>query len=127
MKNREYWLKDLLEIEGLAKCWVQLSELLETKKIQMQYCGLYLFSDLYDRSIVGWEVYEEESADLASSLIKRICLKQGRLTTEPLILHSDNGSPMKGATMLATLYQLGIPPSNSRQRVSNDNPCGKSF
>lgn len=110
MKNREYWLKDLLEIEGLAKCWVQLSELLETKKIQMQYCGLYLFSDLYDRSIVGWEVYEEESADLASSLIKRICLKQGRLTTEPLILHSDNGSPMKGATMLATLYQLGIPP-----------------
>ncbi len=52
---------------------------------------LYLFSDLYDRSIVGWEVYEEESADYASSLIKRICLKQGRLTTEPLVLHSDNG------------------------------------
>lgn len=75
---------------------------------------LYLFSDLYDRGIVGWEVYEEESADYASSLIKRICLKQGRLTTEPLVLHSDNGSPMKGATMLATLYQLGITPSNSR-------------
>ena len=64
------------------------------------------------------EVYEEESADYASSLIKRICLKQGRLTTEPLVLHSDNGSPMKGATMLATLYQLGITPSNSRPRVS---------
>ena len=73
---------------------------------------LYLFSDLYDRSIVGWEVYEEESADYASSLIKRICLKQGRLTTEPLVLHSDNGSPMKGAT-LATLYQLGITPQTA--------------
>lgn len=34
----------------------------------MFYC-LYLFSDLCDRSIVGWEVYEEESADYASSLI----------------------------------------------------------
>lgn len=45
---------------------------------------LYLYSDLYDRSIVGWEVYEAENADYASSLIKRICLKQGRLTTEPL-------------------------------------------
>lgn len=88
---------------------------------------LYLFSDLYDRSIIGWEVYEEESADYASSLIKRICLKQGRLTTEPLVLHSDNGSPMKGATMLATLYQLGITPSNSRPRVSNDNPYAESL
>lgn len=88
---------------------------------------LYLFSDLYDQSIVGWEVYEAENADYASSLIKRICLKQGRLTTEPLVLHSDNGSPMKGATMLATLYQLGITPSNSRPRVSNDNPYAESL
>lgn len=88
---------------------------------------LYLFTDLYDRSIVGWEVYEEESAELASDLIKRITLKQGRLTTEPLVLHSDNGSPMKGATMLATLYQLGITPSNSRPRVSNDNPYAESL
>lgn len=88
---------------------------------------LYLFSDLYDRSIVGWEVYEEESAELASELIKRITLKQGRLTTQPLVLHSDNGSPMKGATMLATLYQLGITPSNSRPRVSNDNPYAESL
>ena len=49
---------------------------------------LYLFSDLYDRSIVGWEVYEEESADYASSLIKRICLKQGRLTIlQVIFLH----------------------------------------
>lgn len=88
---------------------------------------LYLFSDLYDRSIVGWEVYEEESANNASALIRRISLKQGRLTTDPLVLHSDNGSPMKGATMLATLYQLGITPSNSRPRVSNDNPYAESL
>lgn len=91
------------------------------------YYYLYLFSDLYDRSIVGWEVYETESADHASELVRRICLKQKRLTTEPLVLHSDNGSPMKGATMLATLYQLGITPSNSRPRVSNDNPYAESL
>lgn len=88
---------------------------------------LYLFSDLYDRSIVGWELYEEESAEHASELIRQICLRQGRLTTQPLVLHSDNGSPMKGATMLATLYQLGITPSNSRPRVSNDNPYAESL
>ena len=88
---------------------------------------LYLFSDLFDRSIVGWEVYPEESADHASELIRRICIAQRRLTTSPLVLHSDNGSPMKGATMLATLYNLGITPSNSRPRVSNDNPYAEAL
>ena len=91
------------------------------------YYYLYLFSDLYDRSIVGWEVYEEENADNASEVIRRICLAQKKLTTTPLVLHSDNGSPMKGATMLATLYQLGITPSRSRPRVSNDNPYAESL
>ena len=57
--------------------------------IKGQYYYLYLFSDLYDRSIVGWEVYEEENADLASETIQRITLAQGRLTTQPLVLHSD--------------------------------------
>ena len=46
---------------------------------------------------------------------------------EPLVLHSDNGSPMKGATMLETLYALGITPSKSRPRVSNDNPHAESL
>lgn len=88
---------------------------------------LYLFSDLYDRSIVGWEVYEEENAELASCLVRKIVVRQKHLTTEPLVLHSDNGSPMKGATMLATLEMLGITPSNSRPRVSNDNPYAESL
>ena len=91
------------------------------------YYYLYLFSDLFDRSIVGWEIYAEESAEHASELIKRITLAQGRLSTQPLVLHSDNGAPMKGATMLATLYQLGITPSRSRPRVSNDNPYAESL
>lgn len=88
---------------------------------------LYLIIDIFSRDIVGWEVWEEESADHASELIRRACMAQGRLTTTPLVLHSDNGSPMKGATMLETLYALGITPSNSRPRVSNDNPYSESI
>ena len=88
---------------------------------------LYLIIDLYSRDIVGWEIWAEESAENASFLIRRTCLAQGRLTTTPLVLHSDNGSPMKGSTMLATLYSLGITPSNSRPRVSNDNPYSESL
>ncbi|MBD2847462.1 transposase [Paenibacillus sp. IB182496] len=44
---------------------------------------------------------------------------------QPLVLHSDNGSPMKGATVLETLYSLGT--SRSRPRVSNDNPYAESI
>lgn len=88
---------------------------------------LYMIIDLFSRDIVGWEVWDTEDSEHASELIRRTCLKQGRLSTEPLVLHSDNGSPMKGATMLETLYKLGITPSNSRPRVSNDNPYAESI
>jgi transposase InsO family protein len=46
---------------------------------------------------------------------------------EQLVLHSDNGGPMKGATMLATLHKLGVIPSFSRPSVSNDNPYSESL
>ena len=88
---------------------------------------LYLIIDIFSRDIVGWEVWEDETAEHASELIKKTCLAQKRLSTMPLVLHSDNGSPMKGSTMLETLYALGITPSNSRPRVSNDNPYSESI
>ena len=92
------------------------------------YYYLYLILDIFTRDIVGWEVWEDESAEHASHLIRRAVMAQNiRNTPGPLILHSDNGSPMKGATMLETLYSLGIVPSNSRPRVSNDNPYAESI
>lgn len=63
----------------------------------------------------------------AALLIRSICLEQGRLSTQPLILHSDNGAVMKSAHMLATLADLGITASFSRPRVSNDNPYSESL
>lgn len=89
---------------------------------------LYLISDLFSRKIVGWEVWEKESAEHASELIRRTTMLEKVATSDGvLVLHSDNGSPMKGATMLETLYALGIVPSNSRPRVSNDNPYAESI
>lgn len=99
--------------------------------IKGKYYYLYLFSDLYSRKIVGWEVWESEDAKHASELVKRIYREEKigirNLKKEPLVLHSDNGSPMKGATMLETLYALGITPSKSRPRVINDNPYAESL
>ena len=93
-----------------------------------QFFYLYLIMDIFSRKIVGWEIHSEESADHASVLIQKACLKNGISTEErPLVLHSDNGSPMKGSTMLATLHHLGIQPSYSRPRVSDDNPYSESL
>jgi transposase InsO family protein len=90
------------------------------------YYYLYLILDLYSRKIVGWEIYEEESSELASQLIQKAYLREG-VTGVPLVLHSDNGSPMKGASLMETLYRLGIMESYSRPRVSNDNAYAESL
>ena len=92
------------------------------------YFYLYLILDLYSRKIIAWEIWSEESAENASVLVRRGMLSEQRIShQQPLVLHSDNGSPMKGASLLETLYQLGITPSRSRPRVSNDNPYAESI
>jgi len=87
---------------------------------------LYMTVDIFSRKIVGWEVHEDENAEHAGNLIRRTCLAEG-IRHEGLVLHSDNGSPMKGATMLATLQKLGVVPSFSRPSVSDDNPYSESL
>jgi len=87
---------------------------------------LYLFLDLYSRKIVGWEVYTEESAEHAASIFRKTYLREG-IAGQKLTLHSDNGSPMKGATMLGTLHKLGVATSFSRPSVSNDNAYSEAM
>lgn len=87
---------------------------------------LYLILDIFSRKIVGWEVHEDELAEHAATLIRKACLAE-RIRGTNLVLHADNGGPMKGATMLATLQQLGVVPSFSRPSVSDDNPYSESL
>lgn len=87
---------------------------------------LYVILDVWSRKVVGWEVNEEESAELASDLLKRACRAEGVKEADLLVLHADNGGPMKGATMLATMEKLGVLASFSRPSVSDDNPYSES-
>ena len=80
---------------------------------------LYFVLDLYSRKVVGYEVYEEESSKHLADIVARTSLSGG--ARAPRILHSDNGSPMKGVSLLELCYQLGIVNTYSRPRVSNDN------
>jgi len=87
---------------------------------------LYLFMDIYSRKIVGWQIYSTQSAALASEIMKDIAVRENIQEGE-VTLHSDNGSPMKGATFLSTLQKLGIMPTFSRPSVSDDNPYSESL
>jgi transposase InsO family protein len=87
---------------------------------------LYLIVDLFSRKIVGWEVHAQESAQYAAQLFRSAYLREA-VNGAALTLHSDNGAPMKGATMLATLQRLGVVSSFSRPAVSNDNPYSEAL
>jgi putative transposase len=87
---------------------------------------LYLILDVWSRKIVGWALHEEESADQAAALFLRICDTE-QLDPAGIVLHADNGGPMKGATMVATLERLGVLASFSRPRVSDDNAYSEAL
>jgi len=89
---------------------------------------LYLILDLYSRKIVGWEVHANDSSDHAVHLVRRTALSEGiaALTDKP-VLHGDNGSTLKATTVLAMLEWLGVKPSYSRPRVSDDNAYAESL
>ena len=95
-------------------------------QIKGKHHYLYLFMDIFSRKIVGWQVYETESSEQASQVMIDICRREN-IAANQVILHSDNGSSMKGATMLATLQTLGVMPSFSRPAVSNDNPYSEAL
>lgn len=91
-----------------------------------QYFYLYMIMDIFSRKIVGFHVHEAESAEYASLLITQACFTE-KIKKQQIVLHSDNGAPMKGLTMRATLEKLGVVPSFSRPSVSDDNPFSESL
>ena len=84
----------------------------------------YTIIDVWDRSIVKCAIHDREDEALSKELFEHAL----RDNNYPDVwIHSDNGNPMKGMTLLALFYSLGICNSYSRPRVSNDNPFIESW
>jgi len=94
--------------------------------VKGMYYRLYLIIDLFSRKVVGWEVWETEEAKYAEQLVQKAVLNE-KIQGAPLVLHSDNGSPMKASTFQGFLEKMGIQSSYSRPRVSNDNPFSEAM
>ena len=89
---------------------------------------LYLILDLYSRKIVGWEVHETDDSVHAAHLVRRTALAEGiGAMLAKSVLHGDNGSTLKATTVLSMLSWLGVKPSYSRPRVSDDNAYAEAL
>lgn len=97
-----------------------------SSKVRGLYFYLYMIEDVYSRKIVGWEVHQRECGELAAQLLQRTVMRE-QCFKKPLVLHSDNGAPMKSVTLKAKMEELGMTGSHSRPRVSNDNPFSESL
>jgi len=102
-------------------CW-DITWLTTTVRGLFKYA--YVIIDIWDRSIVKWSIHDREDDALAEELFQA-ALKENNFPD--VFVHSDNGNPMKGISLLALFYDLGICNSYSRPRVSNDNPFIESW
>ena len=110
---------------GQVWCW-DMSYL--PANVMGRWFHLYLILDIYSRKIVGAEVHDSDDSGHAVHLVRRTALAEGIATmaTKP-VLHGDNGSTLKATTVLAMLQWLGVKPSYSRPRVSDDNAYAESL
>ncbi|WP_092213609.1 DDE-type integrase/transposase/recombinase [Desulfoluna spongiiphila] len=90
--------------------------------IKRQYYYFYMILDLFSRKIVEIEVHGCESSENAAQLVHRTVLRVGCIR-KPLILHSDNSSPMKGATLREKLKSSSF----NHPIVSNGNAFMESL
>jgi putative transposase len=112
------------EAKGPNEVWTwDITYLASTVRGQFFY--LYMFEDIYSRKIVGYEVHENECGTKAAQLMQRNILKE-QCFKAGLVLHSDNGAPMKSQILKAKMEELGVQSSFSRPSVSNDNPYSES-
>ena len=91
-----------------------------------QHYYLYMIEDIYSRKIVGWEAHDKENGDHAAALLERSVWAEKSVKSQ-LVLHADNGGPMKSITLRAKMQELGVVSSYSRPRVSNDNPYSEAL
>jgi putative transposase len=106
----QVWTWDITKLRGPQK-WV--------------FFYLYVLLDMFSRYVVGWLLARAESARLAEKLIEESCRKE-RIDRGRLTIHADRGAPMTSSTLVQLYARLGVTPSHSRPRVSNDNPYSES-
>lgn len=89
------------------------------------YFNLYVILDIFSRYVVGWMVARTESAQVARDMLAA-AFEAEDVHPGQLVCHSDRGTPMIAKSTALLYSDLGITPSFSRPRVSDDNPYSEA-
>lgn len=108
-----------------------------------EYRKVNSYIDLYSRLLVHVEVHKEQSDTKAARFLENALLKYNigikvhlhkgeavnddLVVCDRLVMHSDNGGPMKGQNTLFKMASLGVESSYSRPHQSNDNAFAESL
>jgi len=111
--------------EGPNQVWSWDITKLKTT-VKWTYLYLYVLLDIFSRKVVGWLLSTRESAALARQLVGQSAKREG-IDRKQLTLHADRGAAMRSKSLAELLVDLGIDPSFSRPRQSNDNPFSESL
>jgi putative transposase len=114
--------KPSISATGPGQVWTWDITKLATTAVGV-FLHAYVIIDLFSRYVVGWMVAEKESKHLAAQLFAETV---ARHSVAPRIVHQDRGSAMKSDTLAQLFASLGIDPSFSRPRISDDNPFSEA-
>lgn len=91
-----------------------------------KYYYLYLIIDMYSRYIVGWSLHTKEDGKLAEMLFAETLQKHRPGENVSLLVHADNGKPMRSKDLKSLFEKLHVISSHSRPHTSNDNAFAES-
>jgi len=94
--------------------------------IKGTYFYLYMAIDMYSRKVVAWEVFAKEDGTLARDLFAQALEDEG-IPPGQIMIHADNGKPMKSKKLRSLFDDLGVRASYGRPHTSNDNAFAESL
>jgi transposase InsO family protein len=111
-----------LEPEAINQLWVAD---LTYIRLREQFVFLAVVLDAYSRRVVGWQVGERLTSELAQSALERAI--QGRNPRAGLVHHSDGGSQYASGAYIGKLDGIGALASMSRPGRPWENGKCESF
>ena len=117
--------RPILKAEAINHLWCWDITWLCTQ-VNGKYFYFYSVLDVFSRKIVAFDVRAKEDGYFARQMFAK-AFEDEAVPLPGLVLHQDNGQPMKHASMRLLMERLGVVQSFSRPHTSNDNAFAESL
>lgn len=111
-------------VEGKNSFWCIDITKIDSKEGRQYLCAII---DLYDRSIVGFKIFLNQTVGLVKSTIENALKKQDLIYSPQLVLHSDQGRVFKSGIIGKLIKELPIVQSMGEKASPCENSVIESF